>query len=151
MGSHLTRPLGLEDYAEAAALLSLLSDGDPVGSTGAFAKLLDHPGTTIFGSFTSDRLAAVVTLHLLPNMTRQARSYALIENVVCAAAYRGQGHAAAAMRAAIDTAWAADAYKIMLLTGQNTGAKGFYETLGFRADQKFGMQMRRVPPRDAAP
>ena len=52
------------------------------------------------------------------------------------------------MQAAIDAVWAADAYKVMLVTGQGTGARGFYERLGFRADEKHGMQMRRVPPRD---
>ena len=52
-----------------------------------------------------------------------------------------------AMQAAIDAAWAADAYKIMLLTGQNPGALGFYESLGFISDQKNGLQLRRVPPR----
>lgn len=46
-----------------------------------------------------------------------------------------------AMQAAIDAACKADAYKIMLLTGQNTGAPGFYGKLGFTANQKHGLQL----------
>ena len=47
------------------------------------------------------------------------------------------------MQAAIDSAWDADCYKVMLLTSQQRGAKGFYESLGFSSTDKFGMQIRR--------
>ncbi len=48
------------------------------------------------------------------------------------------------MQAAIDAAWAEDAYKIMLMTGQKRGARGFYEALGFDCEDKFGMVLRRA-------
>ncbi len=51
------------------------------------------------------------------------------------------------MQAAIDAAWAADCYKIMLLTGRTAEARGFYEKLGFGTDEKWGMTIRRVPER----
>lgn len=35
----------------------------------------------------------------------------------------------------------------MLLTGTAFGARGFYEKLGFEADSKHGMIMRRAPQR----
>ena len=84
---------------------------------------------------------------MLPNLTQNATPYALIENVACLPNQQRRGHGRRAMMAAIDSAWASHAYKIMLLTGQDTDAVGFYQTLGFRADQKYGMQLRRVPPR----
>lgn len=146
MAQRLTRPLTTADHAAARKVLAVLSDD--VAGPEAFTALLAHPGTTVFGSFDEGALAALVTLHVLPNMTRGARPYALIENVASLPRYRGAGHGRDAMQAAIDAAWEAGCYKIMLLTGQNTGARGFYESLGFRADQKFGMQMRRVPPRE---
>jgi hypothetical protein len=34
------------------------------------------------------------------------------------------------------------------MTGTATGAQGFYEKLGYSADQKLGMQIRGVPPRN---
>lgn len=141
----LSRPLAAADHAGVLPLYAVLggSTGEPV----AFQTLLGHPGTTIWGSFDGQTLCAMATLHILPNLTQNGRPYGLIENVASLPAYRGQGHAKAAMHAAIAAAWHADAYKIMLLTGQDTGARPFYESLGFTADQKFGMQLRRVSPR----
>ncbi|WP_415401514.1 GNAT family N-acetyltransferase [Tateyamaria sp. SN3-11] len=141
----LTRPLDAEDHADVLPLYDVLdgASDDPAN----FQAILDHPGTTIFGSFEGPQLCAMVTLHVLPNLRVNARPYALIENVASLPAVRGAGHGVRAMQAAIDAAWAADAYKVMLLTGQGTGARGFYERLGFRADEKHGMQLRRVPPR----
>mmetsp|Transcript_18519 Transcript_18519/g.30327 ORF Transcript_18519/g.30327 Transcript_18519/m.30327 type:complete len:149 (+) Transcript_18519:989-1435(+) len=143
----LTRPLTADDHAQVLPLYAVL--GGSTDDPGAFRTMLAHPGTTIWGSFDEASLKAMVTLHILPNLTQNGRPYALIENVASLPSARGQGHARAAMQAAIAAAWDANVYKIMLLTGQNTGAKGFYEALGFRADQKYGMQLRKVPPRQA--
>ena len=141
----LIRPLTTADHAQVLPLYAVL--GGSCTEPETFETILCHPGTTIWGGFDDDTLKAMTTLHILPNLTQNGRPYALIENVASLPSARGQGHARAVMQAASDTAWAADAYKIMLLTGQDTGAKGFYESLGFRADQKFGMQLRRVPAR----
>jgi hypothetical protein len=51
----------------------------------------------------------------------------------------------------MQSAWAAGAYKIMLLTGKSLGAKGFYEKLGFSDDRKHGMMIRRAPARRPSP
>ena len=90
----------------------------------------------------------MVTLHILPNMTRGGRPYALVENVVTLAAYRGQGYGRRVMQAAIAAAWAADCYKIMLLTGKTSAARGFYDALGFSTEEQWGMSLRRIPVRD---
>ena len=89
----------------------------------------------------------MATLHLLPNMTYGGRPYGLVENVVTLSAMQGQGLGRAVMEAVIAAAWEADAYKIMLLTGKEAGAKGFYYKLGFSNEQKFGMMLRRVEMR----
>jgi len=143
------------DFAQVHALYKDLVGDTPVpdGADGQaqFATVLSHPGTSIFLAERQGRARAMVTLHLLPNMTFAARPYALIENVVTAHGYHGQGLGRAVMTHAADVAWAANAYKIMLLTGQTAGARGFYERLGYRADEKFGMTLRRAPPRRVAP
>ena len=56
---------------------------------------------------------------------------------------RGQGLAKAAMTAALEAAWLADAYKVMLLTGLGNEAVGFYEKLGFVSTEKAGMILSR--------
>lgn len=137
------RPLTQDDAAEALILYNELTVGPPAKDAAAFSVVLDHPGTQVFGAFEGQTLAAMVTLHLLPNVLWQARPYGLIENVVTRASHQGRGFGRRAMQAAIDAAWAADAYKIMLMTGQGRGAMGFYEALGFTSKDKFAMVMRR--------
>lgn len=142
-----TRALTAVDAKQALVLYRHLVGSQPVASEGAFAAVLDHPGTSVWGAFLSKHLVAMATLHVLPNMTQGGRSYALIENVVTHAEHRGTGQGRRVMRAAVKAAWVADCYKVMLLTGRAAGARGFYEQLGFVADEKWGMTIRRVPVR----
>lgn len=139
-------------HADAKAAILLYADlmGDnSSGDSEDFAVVLSHPGTQVFGAELNARIVAIATLHVLPNMTFAARPYALIENVVSANDFRGRGGGRAVMEHAIDAAWNAGCYKIMLLTGRTYGARGFYERLGFTAEEKWGMTLRRAPQRQA--
>lgn len=118
-----------------------------LASADSFGTVLTHPGTSVLGAFAGDALVSMATLHILPNMTQGGRPYALVENVVTHCDHRGAGHGRVAMMAVIDAAWGADCYKIMLLTGRTAEARGFYEKLGFGADEKWGMTIRRAPVR----
>lgn len=138
-----TRPLRPCDFEAAHALYRALSASDQIAPDPAqFRKVLDHAGTTLWGAFDRDALAAMVTLHLMPNMTYGGRPYGLIENVITAAPHRGKGHGRRALSAAIDAARRANAYKLMLLTGSRRNAVGFYQSLGFSGDEKHGMILR---------
>ena len=145
------RSLVATDFADALALYQTLnttpsaSDG-PDGSR-AFADLLAHQGTQIIGAEVGGHIVSMATLHILPNMTYAGRPYALVENVVTAAAHQGRGLGTALMQHVLQSAWDAGCYKVMLLTGQAYGARGFYEKLGFSADDKVGMTLRRAPVR----
>lgn len=143
------RPLTIADYADARQLYAALSTGDSLinfeDGLGAFAQILSHPGTTLMGAEQAEQIVSMATLHLLPNMTYQARPFGIIENVVTLPDARGQGFARAVMAALAKTAQNADAYKIMLLTGRANDAKGFYERLGYNADEKYGMILRLDP------
>ena len=76
-------------------------------------------------------------------MTYGGEPYGLIENVVTARSHRGRGVGRAVLSRLIDMAWAADAYKVMLLTGTARGAQGFYRKVGFDDTDKHGMVLRR--------
>lgn len=138
------RVLTESDASQALILYNELTVGPPTDDPAVFSVVLSHPGTDIFGVFSGDTLASMVTLHLLPNVLWNARPYGLIENVVTRASLQGRGYGRHAMQAAIDAAWAADAYKLMLMTGQGRGAAGFYEALGFTSKDKYAMVMRRT-------
>lgn len=142
-----TRTLTVDDTAQALTLYRHLVGEQPLASDSAFAALIDHPGTSVWGAFLSDHLVAMATLHVLPNITQGGRPYALVENVVTHEAHRGTGQGRRVMDAVIDAAWAVDCYKIMLLTGRTAEAKGFYEKLGFGSDEKWGMTIRHAPVR----
>ncbi|MDX5593495.1 GNAT family N-acetyltransferase [Pseudovibrio sp. SPO723] len=143
----IIRPVTLHDYEEVVDLYLQLTEGRPVASGAEgrthFEKLLAHPGTVIFGAEVDRHIRSMATLHLLPNMTSLGRPYALVENVVTHEAYRGIGLGRAVLEALIAAAWAEGAYKIMLLTGKLRTAVQFYEKIGFSADQKHGMVLRR--------
>lgn len=151
MPEAICRPLTLADFADAYALYTDLVGADrmapPDLAKAQFRTLLDHPGTTLIGAERGGQVLAMATLHVLPNLGYLGRPYALVENVVTLRTYHGQGLGRAVMQALIAQAWAADAYKIMLLTGKNNTAKGFYAKLGFDPDEKQAMTLRRVPTR----
>lgn len=141
------RVLRRADTGAALTLYRHLVGDQGIGDSADCAAVITHPGTQIWGVFAQEALRAMATLHILPNVTQGARSYALIENVISDSEHRGAGHGRAVMSAVVDAAWAADCYKIMLLTGQGAGARGFYESLGFGAEEKWGMTLRRAPIR----
>lgn len=121
----------------------------PSGEAGKarLTHVLDHPGTSITVAELDTQIVSMATLHLLPNMTFGGRSYGLVENVVTLRSHHGRGIGRAVMERIADRAWEADAYKIMLLTGKDLGARGFYEKLGYTGDEKHGMTLRRAPKR----
>lgn len=135
---HLTQ----SDWPDAEALYWELTKSGAVGDEAMFARVLSHPGTSVLGAELDGRIVSMVTLHILPNLTYGGRPYGLIENVVTAKAHRGRGLARAVMEFALQSAKDQGCYKVMLLTGRGRDAKGFYEAVGFNADEKWGMMIR---------
>jgi GNAT superfamily N-acetyltransferase len=137
------RPLGGEDTEAALRLYIALTQGPKEVSAEAFHAVLGHPGTTVFGAEGAGHILGMATLHLLPNVTFAGRPYGLIENVVTHPDHRRRGIGRAVLQAALDHAWAASAYKVMLMTGPARNAVGFYEAVGFCSEDKHAMVMRQ--------
>lgn len=74
---------------------------------------------------------------IIPNLTRNIRPYAFIENVVTHTDYRRKGYATACLNYAKELAQKADCYKMMLLTGsKNEGTLNFYKKAGYNSEDK---------------
>ena len=102
-------------------------------------EMLRDPRLRCLVAEDAGRLVASCTLVIVPNLTRGARPYGLIENVVTHADYRRRGIATRLLRQALDMAWEAGCYKVMLLTGRKDEATlRFYEQAGFQRDEKTG-------------
>ena len=84
-----------------------------------------------------ETLVASCVCVIVPNLTRNLRPYALIENVVTHAKYRGRGYATACLDYAREIAKQADCYKMMLLTGaKDEKTKAFYRNAGYNCEDK---------------
>ncbi|WP_240914879.1 GNAT family N-acetyltransferase [Roseimicrobium sp. ORNL1] len=132
---------------ELPALLELYrhlhAEDDEPSSPSAYAQVWEgicaNPLLHYFGAEVDDRLVATCTLTIIPNLTRAARPYGVIENVVTHPDYRKRGIATDLLRHALDFAKAEHCYKVMLLTSRKDEATlRFYEQAGFSAGVKTG-------------
>ena len=83
------------------------------------------------------RLVSSCVCVIIPNLTRNVRPYAFIENVVTHKEYRGRGYATACLNYARKIAEDNHCYKMMLLTGSK-GQKtlDFYANAGYNSSDK---------------
>ena len=74
---------------------------------------------------------------VIPNLTRNIRPYAFIENVVTNEEYRGKGYATECLNYAKEVAIKNNCYKMMLLTGtKNENTLDFYKNVGYNSEDK---------------
>lgn len=74
---------------------------------------------------------------IIPNLTRNVRPYAFVENVVTHADYRGHGYATECLEFARSVAEKNNCYKMMLLTGsKEQKTLDFYKNAGYNCIDK---------------
>ena len=74
---------------------------------------------------------------IIPNLTHNHRSYAVVENVVTDEKYRKRGFARACLDYAKELAIKENCYKLMLLTGsKKESTLKFYEEAGYNKNDK---------------
>ena len=83
------------------------------------------------------KIVASCVCVIIPNLTRNVRSYAFIENVVTHGEYRGRGYATACLNYARQIAQENHCYKMMLLTGsKEESTLNFYRNAGYNSSDK---------------
>lgn len=145
--SFVLRLAGMDDLPAVLSLYAQLSPGDqlpePVEAEATWKRILDSEMMSVHAGICDGALIATCVLVVVPNLTRSQRPFALIENVVSDARFRGRGFGKRVVQAAIDHAWAAGCYKVMLMTGRSDPAVlNFYRACGFVSD-KTAFQIRR--------
>jgi N-acetylglutamate synthase-like GNAT family acetyltransferase len=154
----------LADLPAVSRLYAQLNLADPPLArsveTAAFQQILSREGMHILLLERDGVVIGTTYLNLIPNLTRSASPYAVIENVVVEETLRGQGLGRQLMARTLDAAWAAGCYKAMLMTGsKRESTHAFYRACGFSPDEKqayvahaSSWQHSNVPtPRDQTP
>ena len=141
-----TRP---DDLSGVLALYRQLNPGDPIldpsTAEATWLALLSCGLTTVFVVDIAGLLVSSCTLAIVPNLSRGARPYGVIENVVTDADHRRLGLGRAILHAALDSAWNANCYKVLLATGsQRESTLRFYENVGFKRGGKTYFEIRRT-------
>lgn len=83
------------------------------------------------------KIVASCVCVIIPNLTRNVRPYAFVENVVTHGDYRKRGYASACMNYARKIAEEKNCYKMMLLTGsKEESTLKFYRDAGYNSSDK---------------
>ena len=138
----------LGDLPQLLALYQYLNSDDPLLAVDDalqqhWQTILNNNALFYVVARDEDRVVATCALTIIPNLTRSARPYGLIENVVTHPDYRKRGIGTQVLKYALDIAWSHNCYKVMLLTGsKNEGTLRFYENAGFIRGEKTGFVAR---------
>ena len=130
------------DFEGIMNLLRQLNPDDPVINDGRdkviFERILKETNLRILILEENGKIISTCYLNIIPNLTRNAAPYAIIENVVTDTAFRNQGFGKKLMAFALESAWKAGCYKVMLQTGsKKESTHKFYTTCGFIEGEKF--------------
>lgn len=102
-------------------------------------SILNDKNMKIVVTELNNNIVSSCVLTIINNLTRNARPYGLIENVVTDEQYRNRGLGRKALRKALDIAKERNCYKVMLLTSsKQEETLRFYEKSGFQRGKKAG-------------
>lgn len=143
----LIREARPEDLEGLRRLYAQLNPEDPTleGSryTSALNKILCSENLYLFVGTADDRIIATCYLNIIPNLSRNASPYGIIENVVIDIEVRNRGYGKALLKHALEYSWSHQCYKVMLQTGsKRKSTHRFYESCGFKANEKFAFVAR---------
>ncbi|HEY3424353.1 MAG TPA: GNAT family N-acetyltransferase [Negativicutes bacterium] len=144
------RLIRYEELEELLALYKNLNPDDPELIKDNALNLLwneiyHDPGLYYLVLAIEGKLVASCTLAIIKNLTRNARPYGLIENVVTHPDYRKKGYGTKVLQKAIDIAQENNCYKVMLLTSsKQEETLRFYEQAGFAKGIKTGF-VKKLP------
>lgn len=137
----MVREARQEDLAQVLELyLNLHEESVPELSehlTGTWNQIIQDKNHHLIVKEIDGRVVSSCVCVIVPNLTRNVRPYALVENVVTHSGYRGRGYATECLNYAKAVAEKQNCYKMMLLTGsKNPKTLDFYKNAGYNCTDK---------------
>jgi len=111
-------------------------------SKSVFEEIVNSAYLAILVAEDKGRIVGTCYINIIPNLTRAASPYAVIENVVTHPQFRRQGIGSALMAQALTRAQGQGCYKAMLFTGGADGVLDFYRNCGLLCDSKTAFIIR---------
>ncbi|SNU06805.1 N-acetylglutamate synthase, GNAT family [Lachnospiraceae bacterium] len=100
-------------------------------------QIIEDPNHHLIVNEIDGKIVSSCVCVIIPNLTRNVRPYAFVENVVTHADYRGRGFARERLDYAKKIAEQENCYKMMLLTGsKKIETLRFYENSGYNSSDK---------------
>lgn len=99
--------------------------------------IVNDPNHHIIVNEIDGKIVSSCVCVIIPNLTRNVRPYAFVENVVTHADYRGKGYATECLNYSKKIAKESNCYKMMLLTGSKEDSTlRFYRNAGYNSEDK---------------
>lgn len=147
----MMKKVRLINYKELEGLLSLykyLIPDDPKLKIDTALKehwneILSDPSYFYLVIEEDNKLVCACNLTIIKNLTRSARPYGIIENVVTHPDYRNKGYGTAVLKKSVQVAEENNCYKVVLTTSRkDENILNFYENAGFDRGEKTAFIVR---------
>ncbi len=137
----MTAIVRLACTSDLPSLLALFGDSEVSAAAPSedlppiWRTILDQSALALFVADEDGRIVSTCTLITAPNLLREGRQHAFLENVVTHPDHRGRGHGRAVVEAALAHAWRTNCHHVLLQSGRaDPRVHRFYENAGFRRD-----------------
>ncbi|MBP5236888.1 MAG: GNAT family N-acetyltransferase [Clostridia bacterium] len=105
--------------------------------TATWEQIINDPHHPLILNEVDGNIVSSCVCVIIPNLSRNVRPYAFVENVVTHASHRKKGYAGACLDYAKKIAIRNNCYKMMLLTGsKRPETLRFYEKAGYNSTDK---------------
>ena len=132
----LIRSAQQSDRDAVLELMLYLNPDDPeitkTVSERIFTQILNSGCFKIYVAEKNSSVVGSCYINTIPNLTRNAAPYAVIENVITHPDHRRQGVGNALISHALKSAKTEGCYKVMLLTGGDLNVQKFYKACGMQ-------------------
>ena len=137
----MIREIKINDLNQLLELYKFLHNDEKFDNTehlkDVWEEILNDKNHHIIVNDINGKIVSSCVCVIIPNLTRNARPYAFVENVVTHIEYRNKGYATSCLNYAKEIALSNKCYKMMLLTGsKRQSTLDFYKNAGYNSNDK---------------